>query len=279
VRRIRPTVFTIVVISLTSLWSTSAAAAAAFGITYAIDTRACVSSTLCDKKQASGTNLANPVTFSLVSSQSSLANGGENAFAQTFGSISYGQIKGYVHGDSSATKLGEADGITDYQAYWADTATVTSTTLGFGTPVTFLMTLDVDAILAGVGPGGMNLTAELIVGNGNQLLANTTTQGAFDYSKGMLVTTFVGAKLSLEGGLLLDAVTQAANCGGCSPTYTVDSSHTANYYLDAITPGVSYTTASGYTYFTPAVPEPSSFLLFGSGALGLAQLLRRKLRL
>src|SRR5271165_6701906 len=88
------------------------AGASAYGITYSVDTRACVNSTLCDVKQANGINVPNPVTFNLISSESTTANGGENAFAQTFGSVTYGQIKGYAHGDSSATGLGEADGIT-----------------------------------------------------------------------------------------------------------------------------------------------------------------------
>lgn len=124
----------------------------------------------------------------------------------------------------------------------------------------------------------MSLTALLNVNVPNDSMSKTTTiPGAFQYSKSTLVTTFVGAQLSLEGGLLMDAVTQSLNCGGCSPSYTVDASHTANYYLDPVTPGVSYTTASGYTYFTPSVPEPATITMLGTGFVSVAGFLRKKI--
>jgi len=74
----------------------------------------------------------------------------------------------------------------------------------------------------------------------------------------------------------MDAVTQSLNCGGCSSSYTVDASHTANYYLDPVTAGVSYTTVSGNTYFTPSIPEPSSMLLLGTGFAAVSGCLRRR---
>jgi hypothetical protein len=40
-------------------------------------------------------------------------------------------------------------------------------------------------------------------------------------------------------------------------------------FLDSLTAGASYSTASGVTYFSP-VPKPSTILLLGFGLIGLA---------
>ncbi|MGA9379143.1 MAG: PEP-CTERM sorting domain-containing protein, partial [Phormidium sp.] len=61
----------------------------------------------------------------------------------------------------------------------------------------------------------------------------------------------------------------------------VDASHTANYYLTPLVDGVSYTSASGKTYFySPPlnkVPEPTSPLSFvGLVGLGFAFLGKRR---
>jgi len=55
---------------------------------------------------------------------------------------------------------------------------------------------------------------------------------------------------------------------------------TAHFYVDSATDGVSYTTASGRTYFTPAstgnpVPEPSTFWMAGT-ALATIVLARKR---
>jgi len=49
--------------------------------------------------------------------------------------------------------------------------------------------------------------------------------------------------------------------------------NTASFYLDVVTPGVYYTTASGTNYSTP-VPAPSTLLLLISGLPGLAMVRR-----
>jgi len=60
--------------------------------------------------------------------------------------------------------------------------------------------------------------------------------------------------------------------GGASASFMADLSHTGHFYLDPITPGATYTTASGRMYFTPsasAVPEPGSWALLCGGSLAL----------
>jgi hypothetical protein len=53
---------------------------------------------------------------------------------------------------------------------------------------------------------------------------------------------------------------------------------TANFYIDILTPGASYTSASGVNYLTAptTVPIPAAVWLFGSGLLGLTGFARRK---
>ncbi len=53
---------------------------------------------------------------------------------------------------------------------------------------------------------------------------------------------------------------------------------TANFYIDILTPGASYTSASGVNYLTvpTTVPVPAAVWLLGSGMLGLIDIARRK---
>ncbi len=59
-----------------------------------------------------------------------------------------------------------------------------------------------------------------------------------------------------------------------------DASNTASISIQVLTPGVTFTSASGATYapLVSPVPEPGSLVLLGSGLLGLAGVLRRKSR-
>ena len=68
--------------------------------------------------------------------------------------------------------------------------------------------------------------------------------------------------------------------GRPSASFSADLSHTAHFYLDPITPGATYTTASGNLYLTPtvaAVPEPATTALLLAALPALALAARRKL--
>ena len=77
------------------------------------------------------------------------------------------------------------------------------------------------------------------------------------------VWTFSGpASFVLDEQLILSVEVSAY---AASASFAADLSHTGHFYLDPITPGATYTTASGNLYITPAVPEPDSWLLLCAG--------------
>ncbi len=84
----------------------------------------------------------------------------------------------------------------------------------------------------------------------------------------MTVDTKGGAGLQLT--VLLDGVAGAGamglpNHGVGFGAAEVNASDTANTYITVLTPGTSYTAASGVNYAAPtAVPEPRSFWLLAA---------------
>jgi hypothetical protein len=102
---------------------------------------------------------------------------------------------------------------------------------------------------------------------------NTVLQGTQTFT----VPTTVGADLPVEGQLNVVAGASGFNVDFSASTAAVDPPSSV-FYIDSLTPGASYTTASGNTYFTPAsgVPEPGTLLLFGAGLLGVIGATRRK---
>ncbi len=95
----------------------------------------------------------------------------------------------------------------------------------------------------------------------------------------MTVDTKGGAELQL--GVMLDGFAGAGAMGlpngvGLGSA-VVNASDTANTYITVLTPGASYTAASGFNYAPPAaVPEPRSFWLLAGALLTIGVGARRR---
>lgn len=211
-----------------------------------------------------------------------------DATAAQFGSLA-GQLSAGSQMPGSYTGAGGAVRLRDA---WSDLFTIGSTTLAVGTPVQLQLTVLLDVSMLAIdpdgAPGGASATGraaaafhdggwdapwlaglELRTGEGQ---ANHQLDGVFSHSA--VFATTVGQTLHLVGDLSMNvnhsSSTQARDW---SSAFTNGS---AVYRVDALTPGVEITTASGYSYATP-VPEPGAWALMLAGLCAVGPWVRRRL--
>lgn len=194
-------------------------------------------------------------------------------------------VGGTLHGYSTAMMSGvcatcpsftENGGLFDLA--WYDSFTIGG--LPSGTPVELLVTNLLNSSTSRSGNAGTQISSSLSLGSGNNQISNS--QGAND---GLLTLAFVvnttsGANLQLVESLFGSL---SINLNGFpSSSGTIDASDTSEAFIDVLTPGATYTTASGVTYASIAsIPEPKSFQLVGialalCGALGLRSRVNRR---
>jgi hypothetical protein len=233
----------------------------------------------CDTQQLeTGLIPINSIVVSPINASLSVSVGGDSATAsaETSGTVTYGQITGFVTGSASEANPGPAgidststSGQGTFIGQWQDTLTITSSSLQAGTPVTLDFTLLTNASLSCTGPSGtVEATATFEANLSVEQLSDNTCNTPFQQSQQMTFLTAVGDTVSVSGQLNLFASGEGAN--GVTSTGTADPPQ-SSFFIDSLTAGVSYSSASGQTYFTPAstVPEPASFLWLGIVLTGI----------
>jgi hypothetical protein len=179
---------------------------------------------------------------------------------------------GSLHGFAAATLsglCGNCSGITEnggvFGIEWTDTIYVSG--LPNGTPVDLMLTDVLHISSSHSGNASISLFASLSMGNQSIQLLNN--QGASDglITQTSIVHTISGTELQLSSELTGSANVAAI---GAVESATGDASDTALSYITVLTPGASYTSASGFDYAAPAgVPEPRSVWLLGASLIAL----------
>jgi len=187
----------------------------------------------------------------------STVNGGATAWASSDG----GSLHAYVNGNLSgfcATCPSPTENGGRANIQWADTITISG--LPAGTPVDIMLTNALNSDTSISGDGQTSIVSQLSWSG--QELTLTNAQGADDglITQSAIVSTVSGATFQFFSDLSLDVNAFAT---GDADSATGDASDTARTYITVLTPGASYTTASGATYDSANVPEPRSFLLVG----------------
>lgn len=178
-----------------------------------------------------------------------------------------------------------------------DTIWFGSSTLPTGTPVSFLLTATLHSTLSAAGnlycgAPGPNAYAglEMTYWNGNQYGADMFAPLVHtSCGKGGDSMTFSGIfqsvicsdtnscpGLAFKTNVAVDTYSELSLLRSGVADNVADASNTAHISIQVLTPGVTFESQSGAQY--SAVPEPSSWLLLGSGVAGVLGMVRRRTR-
>lgn len=215
-----------------------------------------------------------------------VANGrfGSVATLEMNGTAGPGLLKGFVEvtADTRGTTPltnGAANANGMLEIGFIDTLRAGSDTLAFGTPVTFEYHATLHSTLSMVGtpnctPGAQTPgTITLFAMGGVYSVGKSACGPAMPDNQSLmaLIHTTVGAEFVIDGRLRMIMGAGADVGGQRYSSATGNAANTANFFLIPVTPGATFTSASGGTYAAPAaVPEPATFLFVTAGLIGVA---------
>ena len=204
--------------------------------------------------------------------------------------------------DASAAqgKLGAFAGVTSLSgsfggggatalAAFTDTLTLFSDIPGFNGPVTLAFSFAVGGFMNGcfICPAQGNVSSSFSVAGAGTFLNNQSSStygqvflgGISNVSpipllQNIVLTTTIAEEIGLAGSLSV-----FAGADGVGSFGSANYAHTSNFYVDVLTPGVTFISASGATYSAAvsSVPEPStSWLVLAGLLLPLSKVVRRQ---
>jgi hypothetical protein len=229
-----------------------------------------------------------------VSTATSFSNGPAygGSDANAFGSVSLGKITAFAQADSQTLESGPLRlsgdiGRGNFGGKFQDQISVVSSTLPEFTPVFVIASLTLHSLESISCQSADCLNASDAQASANFDVFGSQSQAGlflpnFPSSQApetvlAYVFTFVGDTIDIHGFLGVDATVEGLTDGSSAKAIT-DATDTASFFIDVVTPGASYTTASGTAYFTPTpVPEPSTITQLGPVVmLGIFWILRRR---
>lgn len=157
-------------------------------------------------------------------------------------------------------------------AQWRDTLTITSDTLAVGTPTTVQLGIRLHATFTVRSCPFQQMNSASAAGTlfiTGTLRDTFRQQQAFaceDLVRDNGVTTFN----TFVGDTLIVKAILGAEAGSQGGTFITDAGNTMRFSIEPLSPDVSYTTASGYSYRTPVtlepvpVPEPAIYERIGN---------------
>ncbi|HTW65776.1 MAG TPA: hypothetical protein VME17_14215 [Bryobacteraceae bacterium] len=192
------------------------------------------------------------VNFSASASVDATVSLGDFQATLLAGSSGYGGTLQNTCGPVDCYPL-SSDGGATLASNWYDTITFGGAPVG--TPEEFLVTTSfVTALTGATYPyTGADASYNTSLGNCNTFeQVNSTTPNVNDVGT-CILTAYAGETLQASGSFTMTALstTEYEGYGSSADAQTFDPA----FFLDAITPGATYSTASGVTYFS--TPEPN----------------------
>lgn len=192
------------------------------------------------------------------------------------GAVELGKLEAATDASAAAAFLPDAQGDGRVTGAWGDTLHVQSASLPAGTPVKlrFELALASDGRITPLGgqpcPPSSFFSPVLVTAtfaapasaatSGGSATLQNVCEGPLVASVPFIVTAPVGSDVAIGGRLETSTVALAMpeffEHTTASSSGRIDGSETSHFYVDAITPGATYTTASGTSYTSPTPPSP-----------------------